>query len=277
MHYAHNSKQKRKAFIYANRPRYSSRFNLAAIILLGLALLIALCWVAVPKGEATHDEELESPNDIKGLATQVSQNEPDTTEKNSFGNEFNRDDWRLVLVNSDNLLPKNYEPTLTQLENGHAIDERAFNDLQEMFNSCRNEGLNPLICSSYRSQEKQESLYAEKVRSLQYSGYSYEDALKEAGTVVAVPGTSEHQLGLALDIVDESNQVLDTAQEKTAVQQWLMKHSWEYGFTLRYPSDKCDITGIIYEPWHYRYVGKDAARVMYENGLCLEEYLEQLA
>ena len=91
--------------------------------------------------------------------------------------------------------------------------------------------------------------------------------------MVAYPGTSEHQLGLALDIVDVSYQQLDTEQENTPVQQWLMKNSWKYGFVLRYPADKSDITGIIYEPWHYRYVGKEAAAEIYENKLCLEEYL----
>ena len=104
-------------------------------------------------------------------------------------------------------------------------------------------------------------------------GYSEENARTEAGKVVAVPGTSEHQLGLAVDIVDIENQILDEDQEKTAVQKWLMKNSWRYGFILRYPNDKSNITGIIYEPWHYRYVGKEAAKEIYDLDVCLEEYL----
>jgi len=92
--------------------------------------------------------------------------------------------------------------------------------------------------------------------------------------VVAVPGTSEHQLGLAVDLVDLDNQNLNESQEKTAVQKWLLENSWKYGFILRYPNDKRKLTGIIYEPWHYRYVGKDAAREIYETGVCLEEYLK---
>lgn len=90
---------------------------------------------------------------------------------------------------------------------------------------------------------------------------------------MAVPGTSEHQLGLALDIVDISNQTLDESQENTPVQKWLMNNSWRYGFILRYPTDKSDITGISYEPWHYRYVGKKAAKEIYDAQICLEEYL----
>ena len=98
---------------------------------------------------------------------------------------------------------------------------------------------------------------------------------EKAGHQVAVPGTSEHQLGLAVDIVDVNYQLLDTNQENTAVQKWLLENSWRYGFILRYPTDQTDVTGIVYEPWHYRYVGKEYAQDIYKKGLCLEQYLEQ--
>ncbi|MBP3292640.1 MAG: M15 family metallopeptidase, partial [Clostridia bacterium] len=104
-------------------------------------------------------------------------------------------------------------------------------------------------------------------------GYSQEEAEAEAGKWVAIPGTSEHQTGLAVDIVALSYQLLDRGQEDTAEQKWLMENSYKYGYILRYPTDKSDITGIYYEPWHYRYVGKDVAKELYESGLCLEEYL----
>ena len=102
-------------------------------------------------------------------------------------------------------------------------------------------------------------------------------ALEEAGTVVAVPGTSEHQLGLALDIIDDSNWTLDQTQENTKTQKWLMAHSWEYGWVLRYPNGKTELTGIIYEPWHYRYVGKEIAAELHELDMCLEEYMQMLS
>lgn len=95
----------------------------------------------------------------------------------------------------------------------------------------------------------------------------------EAARWVAPPGTSEHQTGLALDIVSADYQLLDEKQAETPEQQWLMEHCWEYGFVLRYPTDKSAVTGIGYEPWHYRYVGKEAAREMVRRGVCLEEYL----
>ena len=90
---------------------------------------------------------------------------------------------------------------------------------------------------------------------------------------VAIPGTSEHQLGLAVDLVDANMQDLTSAQESTETQKWLMANSWRYGFIHRYPNGKTDITGIIYEPWHYRYVGKDAAQEIFNRDITLEEYL----
>lgn len=182
-------------------------------------------------------------------------------------------EWNLLLVNPWNPIPENYEPELTYLRNGQAVDSRCYPELQQMMDDCRAAGFDPLICASYRTMEKQEALFEDKEARLIREGCPENEVEAEAAKVVAYPGTSEHQLGLALDIVDVSYQQLDTEQENTPVQQWLMKNSWKYGFVLRYPTDKSDITGIIYEPWHYRYVGKEAAAEMYENKLCLEEYL----
>lgn len=184
--------------------------------------------------------------------------------------------WNLRLVNQWNLLPEDYEIALTELVNYHAVDRRCYADLQNMIDDCRAAGLTPVICSSYRTWEDQTRLFQNKVGEFLAQGFSQEQAEVEAGKIVAVPGTSEHQLGLALDIVDVDNQRLDRTQEETAVQKWLLAHSWEYGFVLRYPSDKSEITGIIYEPWHYRYVGKEAAAEMHDMGVCLEEYLEEI-
>ena len=108
---------------------------------------------------------------------------------------------------------------------------------------------------------------------VEIQGCSREEAEEQAATMVALPGTSEHQLGLAVDIVDSEYQILESSQENTPVQRWLMEHCWEYGFILRYPKEKTQLTGIIYEPWHYRYVGKEAAKEIMNAGICLEEYL----
>ncbi|MGM9590126.1 MAG: M15 family metallopeptidase [Faecousia sp.] len=186
-------------------------------------------------------------------------------------------DWKLLLVNPWNPLPDDFSVNLTQIGDGQEIDSRVYPDLQKMMDDARAEGLSPLICSSYRTTEMQESLYSNKIRRLREQGYSRERAETEAGRWVAVPGTSEHQLGLAVDIVAESYRMLDERQEKTAEQKWLMENAYRYGFILRYPADKCHLTGIGYEPWHYRYVGKEAAKKMYETGMCLEEYLDKNA
>lgn len=183
------------------------------------------------------------------------------------------DDWKLLLVNRDNPLPDDLCVQTTELPNGLKVDERCYPDLQNMMDACREAGLSPVICSAYRTQEFQEELYQSQIEKQMALGYSRECAEIEAGKNVAVPGTSEHQLGLAVDIVDMSYQLLDSAQEDTAVQKWLMEHSWEYGFILRYPDGKSDITGIAYEPWHYRYVGRENAEQIYRTGVCLEEYL----
>lgn len=197
------------------------------------------------------------------------------TENGLLEGDASSESWNLILVNPWNPLAESATPQLTSLKNGHSVDERCYPDLQAMMDDCRSEGLSPLICSSYRSQKKQETLFNGKVDRLIAQGYSKTEAKSEAAKSVAVPGTSEHQTGLAVDIVDVNNQNLDQSQESTAVQAWLMENSWKYGFILRYPNGKSEITGIIYEPWHYRYVGKNAAKEIYEQGICLEEYLLQ--
>ncbi len=183
-------------------------------------------------------------------------------------------EWNLLLVNWETPLPESFQvPELTQLKNGHKIDSRVYPALQSMMDGARAEGLQPLICSSFRTWDDQDRLYRNKVQRLLDAGYTQASAEAEAAMWVARPGTSEHQAGLAVDIVDQSYQLLDEGQEKTAVQQWLMAHCAEYGFILRYPTDKSGLTGVGYEPWHYRYVGEEAARAITDGGLCLEEYL----
>lgn len=181
------------------------------------------------------------------------------------------DDWQLLLVNQWNSLPDGYAPGLTELWNGESVDSRIYPDLQEMFDDARAVGLNPYVNSGYRTAQVQQSLMDEEINDYMVQGYSEAEARRLAEQWVAVPGTSEHQLGLAVDISME-----DTATQTTSdMWQWLMKNSYKYGFILRYPEDKTNITGISYEPWHYRYVGREAAEEIYRSGLCLEEYLSK--
>ena len=185
--------------------------------------------------------------------------------------------WNLLLINAEHPLDDDYlVPELTTLSNGHAIDMRAYPALQEMMDDARVAGLDPLICSSFRTEEKQEELFNAKVQSYLDEGLTQAQAQERAAGWVQRPGTSEHQMALAVDLVDASYQLLDEAQEETPVQVWLMEHCDEYGFILRYPTDKSDITGVNYEPWHYRYVGVEAAQEIMERGICLEEYILEL-
>lgn len=184
--------------------------------------------------------------------------------------------WKLLLVNPWNKIPEGSSVTLKKLANGLQVDERIYDDLNAMLTECWRLGMHPVVCSAYRPHATQLRLHNNKIARLRSAGYSYESAVKEAGRWVAVPGTSEHETGLALDIVSYSYQLLDEKQENTVEQKWFMEHCWEYGFILRYPEDKTEITGIGYEPWHYRYVGRKAAAEMKELGLCLEEYIQML-
>jgi len=182
-------------------------------------------------------------------------------------------DWMLILANPWNKLPENFTVELADIGSGHRVDKRIVADLNQMMADLCRDGRNAFVCSSYRTNTKQTTLYNNEVNDYLSRGYSEEDAAIEAAKWVAIPGTSEHQTGLAIDIMSSYYLVLDKGQEDTAEQQWLMENSYKYGFILRYPSDKSELTGIYYEPWHYRYVGKEAAKEIYEKGICFEEYL----
>lgn len=181
--------------------------------------------------------------------------------------------WNLTLVNSTHPLKESFSVQTALLNNGHAVDSRMYQPLKDMLDAAAADGLSPLVCSAYRTKNVQTNLYQNQVSLYLNRGYSREEAQKQAAMWVALPGTSEHQLGLAVDIVSESYQMLDEAQENTPEQKWLMEHCAKFGFILRYPNDKSHLTGIGYEPWHYRYVGKEAAKEIMDRGICLEEYL----
>ena len=193
--------------------------------------------------------------------------------------QFSASGQLLILVNPWNYVPEDYTVELVPLNKDHQIASVAYGSLVQMLVDCENAGHQPVVCSSYRTQEYQESLFQRKVeRLLEDKDYEYteEEARIVAARSVAIPGTSEHQLGLAADIIDNRNWNLDESQALMPTQQWLMEHSWRYGWILRYPNEKSGVTGIIYEPWHYRYVGKEVAAEIHELGICLEEYLLML-
>lgn len=176
------------------------------------------------------------------------------------------DSWMLMLVNRWNPLPEGYTVQLVDVPGGVQVDERIYQPLMEMLDAATEAGVGPIVVSGYRTQEKQQSLYDEKINEFLGEGYPREEAIAQAQQWVSVPGTSEHQTGLAVDI---NGMIWD-------VYPWLAENSYKYGFILRYPEDKTEITGTQHERWHFRYVGLEAAAEMYNRGLCLEEYLNEI-
>ena len=252
-----NERERRRQRRYREAMRNRA---IAAVVL--VALIVGAVFIV--KG-CKKDETLPG-DDQQGQQT-------DTPEENTQEPPVNVDDELLTVVNPWNPLPEDWVCDLVTLSDGRRVDSRCYEAFEEMMAACRDAGYAPFLCSAYRTQETQQSLYDNKVQLLMNSGMGEEEAKVEAAKAVAIPGTSEHQLGLAVDIVDANMQDLTDEQENTETQKWLMANSWRYGFIHRYPNDKTDITGIIYEPWHYRYVGKAAAQDIFNRDITLEEYV----
>ena len=188
----------------------------------------------------------------------------------SFTHEISvSEEWNLIIVNRWNELPEDYSVELTELSNGQKVDSRIYPYLQEMFDAARAEGIYPVVREGYRTAEEQQEILDDKIQTYINQGYSQSRAERTAKEWVALPGTSEHQLGIAVDINADKSKC-----SNEDVYAWLAENAYKYGFILRYPPGKQEITGTSYEPWHYRYVGVEAAQEIYEQGICLEEYFE---
>ena len=182
-----------------------------------------------------------------------------------YGETVGETPWYLILVNSAHPLPEDWkEPALAEMPGGETVDARIYEPLSRMLADAADEGLAPFVASGFRTRAEQQGFMDDKINEYRSQGYGESDARALAEEWVALPGTSEHELGLAVDINGASYDLYI----------WLQQNSWRYGFIQRYPEDKTDITGISHEPWHYRYVGEEAAGEIYESGLCLEEYLK---
>lgn len=212
------------------------------------------------------DEILEANEVSKGTGS---------TKLSSISN-LSKDDWQLVLVNKQHPVPDDYTFTLGTIKGNMKCDVRIIDDLMDMMQAAKADGINLVICSPYRDYNRQTVLFNRKIDYYMEKGYSYLEAYKISSMTVTVPGASEHQIGLALDIVSTTYSALDIGFGETKAGLWLKEHCDEYGFILRYPLGKEYITGIQYEPWHFRYVGKEAAANIMERDITLEEFLEDL-
>ena len=184
--------------------------------------------------------------------------------------------WNLLLVNDWNPLPAGYDSdvTFSTVSGGKQVDSRIIDAVNRMLQDASAYDL--AVVSAYRPKEEQNTLYWRKVQQYTDKGYSDLEAQKVGGTIVKRPGFSEHNCGLAMDVGGSGDYTLEQTFANTPAYAWLIEHCADYGFILRFPEGKEDITGVIYEPWHYRYVGEEAARYIMDNDLCLEEYLAQV-
>ncbi len=190
---------------------------------------------------------------------------------------FDKNDWRLILINKQHSVPENYEVPLGTIPNTYMkCDERIIEDLLAMLQAAKEDGVNLSVCSPYRDLERQEMLFNRKINRYMGQGMSYMEAFQLSSQAVTVPGASEHQIGLALDIVCDTYTSLNEGFGDTQAGVWLAENSYKYGFILRYPKGKEYITCIEYEPWHFRYVGVEAATVITQEGITLEEFWEDL-
>lgn len=233
-------------------------------------------------GETSHGMDIVakySASEILDSARPTSAPEEKPTEDDGEELVFSKEDWKLVLINKQHSIPDDYTMTLGRIntiKGSMQCDERIIDELLEMLQAAEEDGITLAICSPYRDLEYQEMLFNRKIKRYMGRGMSYMEAYQLSSQTVTVPGASEHQIGLALDIVTDTYLTLDEGFGETPAGIWLAENSYRYGFILRYPKGKEYITGIEYEPWHFRYVGVDAATVITERGITLEEFWEEL-
>ena len=236
---------------------------------------------ARPEEVVTGDNAVR--NDIREDGTRV--NEIEESEKSADYEMEQQEElvikpedmWCLILTNAEYPVPEDYAVTLRDVSGtDQKVDERIYEPLINMLEAMKAEGLSPVVCSGYRTLDKQEKLFNRKVSAYVKKGRSKEESYALARQTLSVPGSGEHCLGLAVDFYTRSYHQLERAFEKTPEGKWLREHAQDYGFTLRYDEGKEEITGIGYEPWHFRYVGIDVARYLKEHNLSLEEfYIEE--
>lgn len=188
---------------------------------------------------------------------------------------FDKDDWRLVLINKQHSIPEDYSFNLATIAGRMQCDERILDDLSDMLQDARDEGVNLDIRSPYRTHDYQSVLFERKIDRYMKRGMSYMEAYQLSSQAVTLPGNSEHEVGLAFDIVCDTYTLLEEGFADTDAGKWLAANSYRYGFILRYPKGKEYVTGIEFEPWHFRYVGVEAATYITEQGITLEELWEE--
>ncbi len=247
-------------------------------------VVLLLCAAATVVGIKLADESSSEPIHVENEAPAEQEESPPAEEEEEPTEEPEEEvpavdlsAWNLLLANPENALPEDFKvEELVEVQGTFKMDARVADAMKEMIAAAKEEDVDLMICSAYRSIERQQQLFDAEVANQMSAGKSREEAEAITATMIAVPGTSEHHTGLAADIVTPTHQTLDPQFMDTKAGQWLYENAADYGFILRYPEDKQEITQIIYESWHYRYVGVEHAKTIMEQKICLEEYLENL-
>lgn len=230
-----------------------------AILAILILIIIILSIILINSNKKEENEEQYSESN-------TTQNE----ELNNSPKEIT--DWKLILVNIDNAIPDDYNMELVDIDEYRKFDSRAIDALKEMIEAERKSGASGIwVQSAYRSIEYQEEVFNKQVQEYINEGKTKEEAEELTLKIINKPGTSEHNLGLAVDF----NYANNDFEDSTAF-TWLKENAEDYGFILRYPKEKVDITKVDYEPWHWRYVGIENAKEINKLGYCLEEYIEYL-
>lgn len=257
---------------------------LALIIIIPISTSILLCYrqtVLNKKYEKQNElvvQQTERIRELEVLARPVIEVENKAGDGDISDTTGVRDslDWNLMVVNNHTGLPENFTVKLEEVQDGQFVDERIAKPLEEMIKAAADTGVNLHIYSSYRSAEKQQNLFQTSVAQYMAEGDTYNQAFYKTKRKIALPSESEHQTGLMVDIIklgDDNTE--DLAEGTTAEMEWLVANCADYGFIQRYPEGKTDITGIDYEPYCYRYVGEEAARVIMDSKITLEEYVNK--
>ena len=240
-----------------------------------LILVFVLCGKAL--GHKKSKKKVKATTEI---TTEATTEDPEVAKKNKLIAsakkiyESNKD--KLILVNENHELAADYSFEHHTLNCGEDVNSICYDHLVELLNACNENNCEYNIVSGYRDRDSQSAIYDETVQKIVSEGLSEDEAKQQANASVQKPGCSEHETGLAIDLTSPQTTTLDEFTKDDPTNVWLAKNSYKYGFILRYPEDKQSITGINYEPWHFRYVGKKAAKFMHKNNLCLEEFYELL-
>lgn len=245
-------------------------FGVCALLILVLSLFVYVIQRNFPQKQVilSNDSQIPSSAVISNVASEETSSSSSGNSSKSISGQLS--DWKLVLVNFENKMPSNFQQHIVH-DFDIDMDQRIVQPFTDMYKAALQENITLWISSGYRSPQLQDKLFKDEIDNNKKQGMSAAEAEKKAALAVARAGYSEHNTGLAMDLNG-----VKADFDQTKAFQWLQKHAEEYGFVLRYPKNKESITKIMYEPWHYRYVGVENAKKMNEMHMCLEEYVAYL-